>query len=172
MNEEKLKEMIESSAKLESRIKFYIHKKLLINQNIDFDEIKGHLEKSMHNLSFVSDTIKQGYLDWAITGCYYAVYHAILALILSKEYSSKNHDATLCILIREFYKKGINEEEIKLVNKFFLNYHDLLFYTDSKIKREDASYSTNYKFNEKTVEELRMKAILLINKIKEMIKNE
>jgi len=151
-------------------IKFYLHKKLLINQNIDVDEIKGHLEKSMHNLSFVSDTIKQGYLDWAITGCYYALYHAILALILSKEYSSKNHDATLCILIKEFYQKGIDEEEIKLVNNFFLNSHDLLFYVESKIKREDASYSSNYKFDKKIVEELRIKAISLINKIKEMIK--
>jgi len=39
----------------------------------------------------------------------------------------------------------------------------------AKNKREEATYSSKYKFDKKTVEELKLKAILFINKAKEII---
>ncbi len=169
MNEYQLKQLINSKEKLHEKITSYINERILVNQKIDEDEIKGHIEKSEHNLNFVKDTLKQNYTDWAITGCYYAVYQIALALILRKCYSSKNHDATLCILIKEYYKKGVSEEDIKLINKFFLDYQDLLFYVQSKNKREEASYSSYYKFDKKSVNNLRLKAVLFVNKAKEIL---
>ena len=91
-------------------------------------------------------------------------------MILSKGYITKSHDATLCILIKEFYKKGINFEDIELINNFFLDYQDILFYVQSKKKREEATYSTKLLFDRNTVEGLRLKAILFIDKAKTILR--
>jgi len=170
MNEYYLKQLLNSNSKLNDKITEFIKEKIIVKQDVDINEIKGHIEKSEHNLNFIKDTLKQGYSDWAITGCYYAMYQAVLALILKKGYSSKNHDATLCILIKEYYKKGIEQEDVELMNKFFVDYQNLLFYIQAKNKREDATYSSNYKYDYKTVENLRIKAILFVNKAKEILK--
>ena len=94
-----------------------------------------------------------------------------MALIISKGYYSKNHDATLCILIKEYYKKGVSAEEIELLNKFFLDYSEIVFYVQSKEKREDASYSTKIKLDKTLVTELRIKAALFVDKAKQIIEN-
>lgn len=162
--------LIQDRKSLERRITFYEKRKIILKQKPDVLEIKGHLEKADHNLEFINDNLKLGYHDWCITGCYYAVYHASLGLILLKGYFSKNHDATLCILIKEYYKNGVSEEDLTLINQLFLNYLDLIIYVQTKKKREEASYSTRYEFNKETVEELRSKAIHFINKAREILK--
>lgn len=156
---------------LNYRIEDYIKHRLIKKQKREINEIKGHLEKAEHNLKFVKDNIEIGHLDWCVSGCYYAVYHSALALILNKGYSSKNHDATLCILIKEYYKE-ITKEDLNLINKFYLDYQDLLFYVHSKQKRQDSTYLSNYKFDKKDVEILRIKSIEFINKVGEILKNE
>ena len=60
-----------------------------------------------------------------------------------------------------------------MINQFFLDYHDILFYIHSKTEREKASYTTNIIFNKKTVSELKLKATLFVNKCKNILdKNE
>lgn len=125
-----------------------------------------------NNLQFIKDNLKLGYNDWCITGCYYASYHIVLALLMTKGYTSKNHLATLCMLIKEFYKKGIEKEEIEMLDYFFVDYQDLLFYIESKNKREDAAYSSKRHYDRNMVENLRIKAVLFVDKVKAMIKNE
>jgi len=170
MNLKELNKLIENQDIVNEAIEKY-EKKFIIRRNkIDEFEIQGHFEKAEHNLKFIQDNLKLGYFDWCITGCYYSVYHAALALLLAKGYTSKNHDATLCVLIKEYYKQGIDEKDIELINNFFLDYQDLLFYVQSKNKREEATYSSKYKFDKKVVEELRLKSILFINKVKEILK--
>ncbi len=170
MDEQKLNLLIKRKSFLDKRINFYLKNKLLFKQRIVVGEVKGHLEKSQHNLNFISDISQDAYSDWVITGCYYAVYHAALALILSKGYFSKNHDATLCVLIREFFL-NINKDEIKMINRLFLDKEDLNFYISSKEKREDASYSGKSHFNKDSVAELIKKTKMFVDKI-EGILNE
>lgn len=172
MKQRDLDKLILNKEFVERKIKEFKEKGVLKKEAFDEIEIKGHLEKAEHNLKFVYDNLKLQYYDWCITGCYYAVYHAALSLILRKGYSSKNHQATLCILIKEFYKNGINKEDIKLINNFFLDYQDLLFYMQSKNKREDATYLSKYKFDKKIVEELRLKAMLFLDKVKGLLRRE
>lgn len=141
-------------------------------QTVDQAEIQGHIEKAEHNLSFIRDNLKLGYNDWCITGCYYASYHIVLALILTKGFASKNHLATLCILIKEFYKNGIEKEDLELIDSLFLDYQDLIFYVESKNKREDATYSSNKFYEKSAVENLRLKAVVFVDKVKSLIKSE
>jgi len=165
-----LNKLMENPILVNEKLKGYEKKQLLWKQLKDEAEIKGHVKKAERNLKFVYDNMKIGYFDWCITGCYYTVYHAALALLIMKGYTSKNHDATLCVLIKEYYKHGVNFSDIKLINKFFLDYQDLLFYVQSKDKREDATYSSKYKFDKRTVEILRLQAIVFVNKVKEILK--
>ncbi len=156
-----LNKLLSNDMIISEKIKQYLEDKSIQKLPVSKEEIKGHIMKADHNLQFVNDNIRLGYFDWCITGCYYAVYHSALALTILKGYYSKNHDATLCILIKEFYKKGVSAEEIELLNKFFLDYQEIVFYVQSKQKREDASYSTKIKFDKPLVNELRIKAALL-----------
>ena len=82
---------------------------------------------------------------------------------------SKNHDATLCILIKEYYKKELTEEDIKLVNEIYLDNEDILFYTESKEEREKASYSTQIVFDDKEIDKLRQKTLLFVRKAQEVL---
>lgn len=168
MDEKDLKRLLEDKEYLEKRISFYQESNTTFHSDSKH-EIKGHLEKARHNLSFLKE-IKLGYNDWMLVACYYAAYHAALSLILSKGYFSKNHDATLCILIKEFYNKELSKEDIILLNMF--DAQDLLFYVESKQKREEASYSTKIKFDINEVNSLKLKTTLFINKVGKIIESE
>jgi len=89
-------------------------------------------------------------------------------LIQTKGYTSKNHLATLCIIIKEFYKKGLAKEDVETLSNF-LDYEDVLLYIESKNKREDATYSTKTLFDKKDVEKLRIQATMFVNKIKDIL---
>ncbi len=153
---------------LNQRIEFYKEKNILSKSDSEH-EVKGHLEKSRHNLNFLAE-IKKEYDDWALVTCYYASYHAALALITLNGYSSKNHNATLCILIKDFYKKELSKKDIELLNLFDAN--DLLFYAESRNKREEASYSTKINFNPQEVNKIKLKTRLFINKVDKIIKEK
>ena len=169
MNEKILNKLISNEKELDKKINFFLSKKLLNYQKPDEFEIKGHLEKARHNLEFVADVSEEKYSDWIVTGCYYAVYHAVLSLILSRGCSSKNHDASLCILIKEYFKKSIDLEEIKLINNLFIDYNDLVFYVHSKKKRQEATYSTKYNFNTSLVKTLIQKTRIFISKVEDIL---
>ena len=166
-----LRRLLRNPKLLNKKISFYEKKKIIENVPFDLEEIKGHIQKSDHNIKFVTDNLNLGYYDWCITGCYYAIYQISLALIRAKKVYSKNHDATLCLLARDYYKEGITQQDIELINIFFLDYQDLLIYVNTKEKREEASYSSRYDFDKKHVEELRLKTISFINKAKDILNN-
>jgi uncharacterized protein (UPF0332 family) len=163
MDEKTLRNLLDDRQFLDKRIEFY---KSSIFLNSSRHEVQGHLAKARHNLSFLSE-IRPAYSDWMLVVCYYAAYHAALALILTRGYYSKNHDATLCLLIREFYKKELAREEIELLNMF--DVEDLLFYAESKAKREEASYTTSTKFDSSLVSSIRLKTTLFVNKAEKII---
>lgn len=168
MKEYDFQKLIDSPAFVDEKIKELMEKKLLLRQDIDKEEVKGHLLKAEHNLRFVAVISREKFYDWALTGCYYSSYHAALALIQTKGYTSKNHLATLCIIIKEFYKKELTREDIELLSNF-LDYEDVLFYIETKNKREDATYSTKTMFDKKDAEKLRIQAAMFVNKIKDIL---
>ncbi len=107
--------------------------------------------------------------DWAIVSAYYSIYHASLALCALKGYSTKDHLATLLILIKDFYQKGLNKEEIEMVSKSGIEKEEVLYYIEAKTKRNKASYSPKILFDEKEAENLQKKAISFVNKVKEIV---
>lgn len=168
MNILMLKKLMNNGTLLDKQIDYFISKKVLTKIPHSRREILGHIHKTEHNLSFVNDNIKLGYIDWSIVGCYYSIYHITLALIMTKNYYSKNHTATLCILIKEFYQT-ITKDDLELFN-IFVNYEDILFYTDSKNMREKASYTSMTIFNNIDIHEIQNRTTKFVRKIKNIIK--
>jgi uncharacterized protein (UPF0332 family) len=170
MNDFYLKKLLKSTNELDNKIKNYMHENLITQLEPDNHEIKGHIAKAEHNIKFVDNIQNEDFLDWVLVGCYYTLYHASLALILKKGFFSKNHDATLCLLIKNYYK-NLTDDDINLFNFTFLNKEDILFYVVSKNKRENASYSTKINFDRSQINKVVIKTKLLLNKIKEIIDN-
>lgn len=149
--------------------KYLMNKK--IKKEIEIKElIQGHTNKADHNLKFIKSILElKEFNDWAIVSAYYSIYHASLALCALKGYATKNHLATLLILIKEFYQKGLSKEEIETVGKTTIEKEEVLYYIEAKSKRNKASYSTQKIFDADEAEILRNKAIRFVNKIKEII---
>ena len=65
--------------------------------------VNSHIKKARHNLEFFKLNKEYSkFNDWLIVTLYYSLYHSALALITNKNYSSKNHYATIIVLIKEY----------------------------------------------------------------------
>ena len=104
--------------------------------------------------------------DWLIVTLYYSLYHSALALITNRNYSSKNHYATIIILIKEY---AITRNEVKLMDELLISKEDAELYTNLKDDRHDASYATNIKFTEELIKDYENKVLDFVNKTEELI---
>lgn len=156
----------------------YINKKILKKTS---EEPEQYLKKAEHNLNFANwilekhkDTIpeffgSETFYDWAINMYYYAIYHAALALVNKKLYTSKSHSATICFLIYHYYfSKSINLEDVALVADS-LDREDIETVGFSKEIREKACYDVHESFERKLADNMRQKSVDFINKIKEVL---
>jgi len=161
---------LEDEERRESDFQRYLRLRQIKEETEIKELIEGHIEKADHNLKFVKSTLElKEFNDWAIVSAYYSIYHASLALCALRGYSTKNHLATLLILIREFYQKGLTKEEIETVGDTSIEKEEILNYVEAKSKRTKASYSTKKAFDENEAELLRQKAISFVNKVKGII---
>ena len=170
MNKEIWEIWLENEKRRELDFQKYLRLKQIKEETELKDLIEGHIEKANHNLKFVKLTLElKEFNDWAVVSAYYSIYHASLALCALKGFSTKNHLATLLILIREFYQKGLTKEEIETVGDTSIEKEEVLNYVEAKLKRTKASYSTEKAFDEDEAEILRQKAINFVNKVKVII---
>ena len=163
---------LENSKEVENSFNFYLKKEVLKEEKENKFLPISHLKKAEYNLRFVNflnDNKK--FYDWIIVGCYYTIYHSALALITKKGFSSKNHLATLCTLIKFYYEqnKELSKEEIKLVSKSSLEKQEVSYFAYAKEQRENASYGISEEFNKSEAEELLKKTIQFLNKAREIL---
>ncbi len=152
---------------LEKEINFFITKRQIKKIDNNLELVKSHLKKARHNIEFYKLNKKHHkFNDWLIVMLYYSLYHSALALITNRNYSSKNHYATILILIKEY---SITKDEAKLLNELSINKEDAELYTNLKEDRHDASYATNSRFSQKTLEDYENKVLDFINKTEELI---
>lgn len=162
----KIDKLMNNKKFLDKTYQTYLKKKIIAKKTPNLSE--AHLAKSNNNLEFADFLLKNNrFFDWAIVGLYYSVYHASLALLSNKGFSSKNHNATLCFLIKNFSE--FSKEEIELIDDLQIKREEIEFYSGLKEERQKASYSTSLLFSKEKVEELKEKSILLINKIKSIL---
>jgi len=163
---------LENEDKREEDFQKYLSSKKIKKETETKELVQGHIEKAEHNLKFVKSTLDlKEFNDWAIVSAYYTIYHASLALCSLKGYSTKDHSATLLILIKEFYNQGLDEEEIEMISSTTIEKEEVLYYIEARSKRTKASYSTQKIFDRKEAESIRLKAIAFVNKVKEIIES-
>lgn len=113
------------------------------------------------------------FFDWVIVVYYYAIYHAALALIASKNLFSKSHLATLNALTLHFYHgKKIEKEDVEILAESIsesLGKEDIASIVETKELRERASYSVSYEFEESLAETARENAVRFIEKVREIL---
>jgi len=159
--------LFEDKNYLEKEIEIFINKKHIKIIKPNKELIESHLKKARHNLEFYKLNKQHNkFNDWLIVTLYYSLYHSALALITNKNYASKNHYATILILIKEY---SITKDEAKLLNELSINKDDAELYTSLKDDRHDASYQTNIKFDDKTIIYYENKVLEFINKTEELI---
>ena len=152
---------------LEKEIHFFITKKQLKKTSNNPELVKSHLKKTRHNLEFYKlNEEHHKFNDWLIVTLYYALYHSALALITNRNYSSKNHYATILILIKEYV---ITRDEARLLNELAINKEDAELYTNLKEDRHDASYATNIRFTQETIDTYETKVLDFVNKTEGLI---
>jgi uncharacterized protein (UPF0332 family) len=167
MNIEKL---FEDKNYLEKELDFFTNKKQIriISENKEL--VQSHLEKAKHNLKFFKLNKEQHkFNDWLIVTLYYTLYHCALALIINKQYTSKNHYATILILIKEY---AITKDEARLISELSISKEDAELYSNLKGDRHNASYTTKSKFDNETIKLYEYQVLDFINKTEEIIQNE
>lgn len=158
-----IKKLFSDKKYLEKEIEFFIDKKQIGKIQSNPELVQSHLQKAKHNLGFFKlNKMHEEYKDWQIVALYYSLYHASLALITNKNYSSKNHYATILLLIKEY---SISEDEAELINELSIGKSEAELYTNLKKDRHDASYSTEIKFTKEVIELYQREVIKFINKV-------
>ena len=154
---------------MEKEINFFITKKQIKNISNNPELAKSHIKKARHNMEFYKlNKEHTKFNDWLIVTLYYSLYHCALALITNRNYSSKNHYATILILIKEY---SITIDEAKLLNELSINKEDAELYTNLKGDRHNASYATNIKFSRETIKDYENRVLDFVNKTEELMQN-
>jgi len=118
-------------------------------------------------------------LDYSGLLLYYL--SCFISIIEYKGYSSKSHLATLCALINLYCKepkegdgeeKKLSKEDIELVAKISLDKEEVTYFVEAKNKRETASYGISGEFTKSEAENIKIKTVLFVNKVKEILENQ
>lgn len=161
----KIEELVDKK-KLNKMYSSYIKNKTLTKTGSNLSG--AHMAKADHNMEFVDFVLANDkFLDWCIIGLYYSIYHASLALLSKKGFSSKDHNATLCFLIKNFSE--FSKEDLELIDNLQIKRDEIEFYAGLREERKKASYSTNLLFNKSDINNFKQKSISLINKIKSIL---
>ena len=172
MRKEKWQLWIEDSKLINREFNHYLIKKT-IRKGATRLEMEGHLNKAKRNLIFAKKVIDdfKDYYEWSIISYYYAVYQAALALCANKGLKTKRHIATILILIKFYYPKHINKEDLRIIAKTLaLEEKDIKEFVELKNYREDAAYSISINYEKSLTESLGTNAIDFVNKAERIIK--
>lgn len=129
---------------------------------------KEHLEKAKHNLKAADYNVQGNFEDWAVSQSYYAMYHALLAILFKKGFESKNHECTINTVEFLIENKEIN---LSMDDLYFIRTTEQMTTKDAKSLREEFQYGTKTEVNKILLSELLQKSKDIVEKI-EIILNE
>lgn len=144
-----------------------------------------HINKAISNLEFANfildehnHSIKKAFsnktfYDWCITIYYYALYHAVLALVVKIGYESKNHLATISAVALFYYHKDniLDKKDIQfIIEHIDIDKEEIGMLLDSKNIRERACYGVDESFQLGQAISMQKKTADFVNKIKSLLK--
>jgi uncharacterized protein (UPF0332 family) len=125
-------------------------------KNEFIDLIKYRLQKSKETLNDAKIMVEIATLSSTVNRIYYAMFYAVNALLLSKNFSSSKHSGVRALLNKEFINKGLLDKEM---GKFY-----------SKIfeERQEGDYKDFAKFDTEAVKNWLNEAENFINEISKL----
>ncbi|MBU0614527.1 MAG: HEPN domain-containing protein [Nanoarchaeota archaeon] len=80
-------------------------------RNVEKSEqrVKGHMDKSKHNLKAMISFQKTGFSDWSASASFYCLYHCLLAILAKQGIESRNQSCTFA-----FVERLIDEGKVSL----------------------------------------------------------
>lgn len=173
------KKLVSDKQYCETTFNYFKKIQTLNPENITLFE--KHINKAINNLDFANflmlehqHSIKekfpaQNFYDWCIIIYYYALYHAVLALLIKIGYTSKNHLATITAITLFYYHKRniLNKEETEyIIHKISIKKEEIELLLNSKEIRERASYGVDETFQQTQAKQMQEETAELVNKIK------
>lgn len=121
-----------------------------------------HINKALHNLKVMDYNIRGGFSDWAISAGFYAMYHALLAILLSLGYESRNQQCSIIAV-----EKLIRERKINLDLRYIgmIKRTSAMMPKDAKTLREEFQYGTKTEVNSQILDVIRKNAIEFVESI-------
>ena len=126
----------------------------------------GHIERAKFDLEFV-DFNQEKFPVWALSGCYYAIYHSLLAILYRFGYESTNQECTVTAI--EYL---IHTEKIKLEKghiELFKKIRDLNI-KKARSLREQFQYGINFDVDKEIFKELKEKSIAFVEFVEGILK--
>jgi len=123
---------------------------------------KEHIEKARHNLLAADYNIRGGFVDWAVSQCYYAMYHGLLAILYRYGYESKNHECTITAVEHLI---EINKVNLDIGDIAFIRTTEQMKTQDAKSLREEFQYGTKTDINRAILDNLLKKSKEMVEKI-------
>lgn len=133
-------------------------KKIRPNDNLS----KEHIEKAKHNLKAADYNVQGHFDDWAVSQSYYALYHALLAILFKKGFESKNHECTINTVEFLIETKEVN---LSIEDLSFIRTTEQMTSKDAKSLREEFQYGTQTNVNKLLLKELLEKSKSIVEKI-------
>ena len=127
---------------------------------------KEHIEKAKHNLKAADYNVQGHFDDWAVSQSYYAMYHALLAILFKKGFESKNHECTISTV--EFLIES-KEIDLSMEDISFIRTTEQMTTKDAKSLREEFQYGTKTNVNKVLLTELLQKSKSIVEKVELML---
>ena len=123
---------------------------------------KDHIDKAKHNLKAADYNFKGEFDDWVVSQVYYAMYHALLAILFKKGYESKNHECTINTVefLIETKQINLNKEDL-----MFIRTAEQMTSKDAKSLREEFQYGTQTDVNKELLIDLIKKSKEIVEKV-------
>ena len=107
--------------------------------NASIDVLQLMLRKAENKLNVAKNDFKSGFYDDAPSRAYYAVYHAITAVLAQKGLSFSSHAQTIGAFNREFIKTGIMPSDtFRKIQRLFDDRHSADYDLNLLIDKEQA----------------------------------
>ena len=115
-----------------------------MNRNIDKDVINLMLQKAGEKLTTAEIDFRNERYDDSISRAYYAVFHAVSAVLLSKGFHFSTHSQVIGNFNKEFVKTGIFPQSFtKIVQRLFEERQIGDYDIESEITINEAKQSIN-----------------------------
>jgi uncharacterized protein (UPF0332 family) len=122
------------------------------------DLIQYRLKRAKETLDEAHVLISSGYANAAVNRLYYACFYAVLALLKTKNLSSRKHAGVRSLFNSEFVKTG--KIEVKWAR----------FFAEIFENRQESDYAEFVQFEQKDVEAMYENAVKFVEMISEKVK--